>query len=241
MLKKLKRIIDGILPPRCLMCGSVVNSDNSLCNECFSKINFVSRPYCKHCGMPFYKSIDNEDALCIHCLNPKNNDKFRMLRFGVEYDEFSKKIILDFKFLDHLENRKLLTNWLNIAGVDIFDAGVDLIIPVPLHFTRLLKRKYNQSAILAKELSLLRDVEVDYKSLRRHKKTTPQVLCSGKERLKNVKKAFEVVDIEKIKGKRIVLIDDVYTTGATLRECASVLLKGGAKSVDALTIARVCS
>lgn len=240
MLKRIKKIIDAILPPRCLMCGGIVNSDNSLCNECFSKVNFVSRPYCRHCGVPFAKSVSDGEALCIHCLNPKNNDKFRLLRFAVEYDEFSKKAILDFKFLDHVENRKLLTNWLNMAGNDIFDSGVDLIIPVPLHFTRLVKRKYNQSAILAKELSKIRNISVDYKSLKRKRMTIPQVLCSGKERLKNVKNAFEVVNAENIKGKRIVLIDDVYTTGATLRECAVVLLKSGAKSVDALTIARVC-
>ena len=142
--------------------------------------------------------------------------------------------------MDHLENKKLLVNWLEIAGKDIFNEGVDLILPVPLHYTRIFERKYNQSAILAKELAKKKGIDIDFGCLKRCKKTQPQVMCSGKNRKKNVKGAFEVIDSSKIKGKRIVLIDDVYTTGSTLKECAKVLLKAKAKSVDTLTIAKVC-
>ena len=238
MIKWLKSIIDVILPPRCLLCGKAIHSDSSLCSDCFSDINFISKPYCQHCGLPL--AYNPSDTLyCANCLSKKS--PFRLCRSAVKYDNFSKRLILDFKFSDHLENKKLLSYWLFIAGEDIFKQGVDLIIPVPLYCTRLFKRKYNQSAVLADGLSKLCGICADYSSLKKIKKTTPQIQCSGKQRVQNVKNAFQVVTPEHIKGKRIVLIDDVYTTGSTLKECAKVLKKAGAKSVDALTVARVCA
>ena len=240
MLKWVKKLFDIILPPRCLLCGRVINNDNSLCEECFDSITFITKPYCLKCGYPFSKTINIDNELCIHCLDDKNKQVFRMCRSAIEYDEYSKKLILDFKFFDHIENKLLLARWLNMAGHDIFEKGVDLIIPVPLHYTRVMKRKYNQSAILARELSKICNIKVEYKILTRKKMTIPQTKCSSKERKKNVKNAFIANNIDKIKGKRIVLIDDIYTTGATLKECARVLLRAGAKSVDALTVARVC-
>ena len=141
--------------------------------------------------------------------------------------------------MDKTDNAVVMARWLQQAGADIFDAGVDLLVPVPLHYARLLKRKYNQSGLLAGELGRLTGLSVDYQALQKHKHTRPQVEFSGQERLKNVKGVFSVKHIEKIKGKRILLIDDVMTTGATLKECALALKKAGAKSVDALTVARV--
>lgn len=238
MMKWLRTFIDIILPPRCLVCGKSIYSDDSLCSECFAKINFISAPYCSHCGRPLPLQTAEQQSYCVSCLS--HNDDFRLCRSAVKYDEFSKRLILDFKFSDCLENRALLTNWLFLAGQDIFREGIDLIIPVPLHPMRLFKRKYNQSAVLALSLSKLINIPVNYNSLQKIKHTVPQISCTGKQRIKNVKKAFEVTSKENIKGKRIVLIDDVFTTGATLSECARALKKAGAKSIDALTIARVC-
>lgn len=239
MIRFLKVLINFILPLRCLVCGKIMRTHGCLCPECFENINFITKPYCQRCGKPLNGDIDDIQGLCcVSCLNKKNY--FRLCRSAIEYDNFSKKVILDFKFKDHLENRKLLAQWMNFAGKDIFDSGVDLIIPVPLYFTRLFSRKYNQSAILAAELSKLTSLPADYKSLKKIRNTLPQVLCNGKKRKVNVRNAFQVVHPDKIKGKRIVLIDDVYTTGSTLRECSKVLLKAGAKSVDILTVARVC-
>lgn len=218
------------------MCGKVISSDDSLCLECFENINFIARPYCKRCGKPLAGGGDG--IYCISCLT--KTSPLRLCRSAVKYDEFSKKLILDFKFLDHLENKKLLANWLYMAGNDIFEEGVDLLIPVPLYYTRLIKRKYNQSAILTAELAKLSGIKACYNSLKKVKHTRPQVECDGKRRKLNIKNAFDVINCDKIKGKRIVLIDDVYTTGSTLKECAKTLKKAGAKSVDALTIARVC-
>lgn len=237
MKRYLKLLISAILPARCLLCGKIVHDDNSLCSECFEHINFITKPYCQHCGRPLFENIP-DNLYCVSCLNRKHT--FRYVRSAVVYDEFSKKLILDFKFYDHVENKKLLSKWLFLAGHDIFNYGVDLIIPVPLHFTRLFVRKYNQSAILADEISKHTGIKAEYKTLVKTKKTLPQVLCDSKQRAKNIKNAFKVKYPELVKDKRIVLIDDVFTTGATLRECAKVLIKAGAKSVDALTIARVC-
>lgn len=239
MIRILRAVINFILPLRCLICGKTMPVQGCLCTECFEKINFITKPYCQHCGKPLNGDADDIQGLCcISCLKKKNN--FRLCRSAIEYDNFSKRIILDFKFKDHLENKKLLVQWMLLAGKDIFNTGVDLIIPVPLYFTRLLSRKYNQSAILAAEISKSTNIPADYKSLKKVRNTLPQVQCNGTKRKTNVKNAFQVMSPDKIKGKRILLIDDVYTTGSTLRECSKVLLKAGAKSVDILTVARVC-
>lgn len=239
MMPFLKKLVHFILPNRCLLCGKVINTEGSICADCFEKITFITKPYCKHCGQPFVSDVKDENMLCVDCLNHKS--PFRLCRAAIVYDEFSKKLLLDFKFADHVENRKIFAKWLYLAGKDIFSAKADIIIPVPLHYTRLFKRKYNQSAILTREVSSLTGIPAEYGVLKKIRRTRPQARCNGIERKKNVKNAFTVSHADKIKGKRIILVDDIYTTGATMKECAKVLLKAGAKSVDALTVAKVTS
>lgn len=178
------------------------------------------------------------EMLCGHCL-ADSRSPFRLSRSAVYYDEYSKPLILNFKFRDHTENASLLARWMWLGGKDIFAAGVDVIVPIPLHYTRLIKRRYNQSALLAGELGRLCGVPVDVRAVVRHRKTKPQVEFSGHERVKNVKNAFSVKYPAVLKGRRVLLLDDVMTTGSTLRECAKAILKAGAVSVDALTVARV--
>lgn len=231
-------IISIFLPPRCIKCGTVLVHDDGLCPECFNEINFISAPYCQKCGQPLETVPSSSKMLCASCLK-KVKTPFRLSRSAVHYDEASKPLLLSFKFHDKTDNARTLAKWLNLAGQDIWKEGADLIVPIPLHYTRLMKRRYNQSGLLAAELSKLTGLPVDYASVARHKKTRPQVEFSGHERVKNVKGVFSVKCPEKIKGKRIVLIDDVMTTGSTLKECALVLRKAGAKSVDTLTVAKV--
>ena len=238
MIRWLKRLIDLILPPRCLICGKVIGADNALCAECFNNITFITKPYCQHCGKPLSFTNLNKDLYCPECLKKKDS-VFYLCRSAIQYDEYSKKLILDFKFADHLENRYLLTQWLCLAGKDIVKTKPDMILPVPLHYSRLFRRKYNQSAVLARELSKKTQISVRYDVLKKYRYTKPQVICSGKQRRKNIKDAFAVIKPEAIKGKSIILIDDVYTTGSTLKECAKMLKKAGAKNVSALTVARV--
>lgn len=239
MLAFFQNLINSFLPPRCIKCGVIIGDDDGLCSQCFNEVNFISAPYCQKCGHPFEEAPSGKKLLCGTCLKKKKTP-FRLSRSAVHYDDASKNLILSFKFMDRTDNAKTLARWLNLAGQDIWKEGVDLIMPIPLHYTRLVKRRYNQSGLLAAELTKLCKIPVDYTSVVRHKKTRPQVEFSGIERVKNVKGVFSIKHPEKIKDQRIVLIDDVMTTGSTLKECALALKKAGAKSVDTLTVARVC-
>ncbi len=232
-------LLNGILPRRCRKCGQILTVEGELCEKCLNELNFIFPPYCKKCGHPLTEKEGQGKMQCVSCLSKKRS-AFRLSRSALYYDEASKNLLLAFKFMDRTENARLLAAFLKVAGKDIFDAGVDVIVPVPLHYTRLLKRRYNQSALLARELSRYTGLPADCLSLVRHKKTRPQVEFSGVERIKNVKKAFSVAHPDRLAGKRVVLIDDVLTTGSTLKECAAALKKAGVRSVDALTVARVC-
>ena len=232
-----QKIIDIFLPPYCLKCHKILTATDSLCPECFHKIQFISAPYCPHCGVPL-SSERKQGLLCAGCSQEKE-PLFRMNRAGIYYDKESRPLILDFKFRDKTENAPLLAKWMVLGGRDIFQAGVDVIIPIPLHYTRMIKRRYNQSVLLAKELTKITGIANDFQSVIRHRKTKPQVDFSGKERIYNVKNAFCVKYPQNLQNKRVLLIDDVMTTGSTLRECAKVIKAAGAKSIDSLTIARV--
>lgn len=236
-----QKIVDFILPPRCALCGRVLKADKGICDDCISQIEFLKSPVCYHCGQPLGGGSDvvaHSHLLCGECIKPRKRI-FRLSRSAFAYDDFSKKLILDFKFRDHTELAELLAKILYVAGKDIFDKGVDVIIPVPLHFTRLIGRKYNQSALLAKELGKLTHIKVDNLGLKKIRKTKPQVECDRHQRLHNLKDAFVARHASTLKGKRVLLIDDVMTTGSTLKECALSLRKAQVKSVDCLTLARV--
>lgn len=240
-MKLWHRFIDFILPPRCALCGHVLKTDKGICDDCISQIEFLKSPVCYQCGQPLAGQTDNvahSHLLCGECLKPHRRI-FRLSRSAFAYDDFSKKMILDFKFKDHTELARLLAKILYVAGADIFNQGVDIIIPVPLHFTRLIKRKYNQSALLAKELGKLTNIKVDNLGLKKIRATKPQVECDRIQRLHNLKDAFCVRNPDKLKDKRVLLIDDVMTTGSTLKECALSLKRAKVKSVDCLTLARV--
>ena len=240
MFALFKSFINTLLPPRCKLCGKIVSDDDSLCPECFNKINFITRPYCAHCGQPL-ESVGkaSKHFLCPNCAQNKL-PWFRLARSAFRYEEDSKNLILSFKFYDRTDNAKILAKFMKNAAQDIFDKGIDLIVPVPLHYTRLFRRKYNQSALLAIELSKLTGIPVEFDELVRHKKTRPQVEFSGKVRQLNVRNAFSVKRPDDFKGKHILLIDDVLTTGSTLKECAKALKKAHPSSIDLLTAARVC-
>ena len=162
-----------------------------------------------------------------------------MQRSAFIYDDFSKKLIIDFKFRDKTFSASVLANILYTAGSDIWAENPDLLIPVPIHPLRLLKRRYNQCSLLTKYLSAKCQIPVDYNSLIRRKNTIPQVELSGTTRRQNLKTAFMVKYPQNIKDKKIVLIDDVSTTGSTLNECAKVLRYAGASAIYSLTLGRV--
>lgn len=237
----IRDIINFILPPRCVVCGKVLDTDKGLCDKCISHIEFINGAICQRCGQPLGElSIDYKKMLCGSCLR-KRRHLFRYSRSACVYDEFSKKLILDFKFHDKTDLASFLAKMIYVAGKELFTSDIDVIIPVPLHHTRLLLRKYNQSALLAKELGKLSGIKVSYNAVIKNKITRPQVECCGVERLKNVKGSFTVKKPEELRGKRVLLVDDVMTTGSTLKECALVIKKAQPKSIDNLTVARVIS
>ncbi len=213
---------------------------NGLCSDCFNKIHFISAPYCARCGRPFTNESGlsaGKKQLCGKCLQEKR-PMFAMQRSAFIYDDESKNLILDFKFNDKTVSAETLANLLFSAGHDIWLEKPDLLIPVPIHQLRLLKRRYNQSALLVKYLALKSGVTADYFSLTRHQNTIPQVQLSGEARRRNLQKAFSVKYPQNLQGKSVVLIDDVETTGSTLKECAKVLKKAGVSKIYALTLAR---
>lgn len=236
----LQNFISLILPPRCIKCGKVLDGHNGLCAECFGKIDFISAPMCYCCGRPFDSAAHikyNAKQCCANCLKKKRH-LFVMQRSAFIYNDESKNMILDLKFRDKTFAAPVLANMLFAAGRDIWEQKPDLIVPVPIHYLRMLKRRYNQSALLVKYLSPRAGVMADYTSLIRHENTIPQVQLSGEARRKNLTTAFMVKYPQNIKGKKIVLIDDVVTTGSTLNECAKVLRRAGAKAVYSITLAR---
>ncbi len=234
-----KDILNFILPPRCAVCGKVMDENKGLCDGCIDKIEFLSGTICHRCGQPLGEAVsESKHLLCGEC-HRKRRNIFRLSRSAYIYDDFSKKLILDFKFHDRTDLSSLLAKMMYVAGKDIFAAGIDVIVPVPLHYTRFWKRRYNQSALLAKELARLTGIQVAYDAVIKTKRTKPQAELSGAERLKNVKGAFCAKHPKALQGKRVLLIDDVLTTGTTLKECALAIRQAHPKSIDSLTIARV--
>lgn len=231
----LSGLLDFIIPPLCPICKQPIKTAHCLCPNCFEKIQFISYPYCIKCGRPFEFDIP-EETRCGAC--SKKDPVFHKARAAFIYDSNSKQLILPFKHSDHLELTPLLTNMLYQAGKELF-AETDVLLAVPLHRLRFIKRKYNQAGVLAK--SLADKINKPYLSnvLIRARSTPSQGHMRPAERKKNVSGAFKIIHPELIKGKRILIIDDVFTTGATVSECTKILRKNGAKHVSVLTLARV--
>jgi ComF family protein len=229
--------VDAVLPPVCLSCGAMVGEPGTLCPSCWSQVDFLSAPQCAACGHPFEVEAGPQ-ALCGRCLT--RPPPWRRARAVFRYDDASKSLILRFKHADRLEGAPTFARWLARAGAELL-AETDLIVPVPLHRWRLLARRYNQAAVLANALGRLTGRAVAPDLLVRRRRTPPQGHLDRDERRRNVKDAFAVRPGRRtmLPGRRVLLIDDVLTTGATAAECATVLCRGGAASVDVLTLGRV--
>lgn len=228
-------LLDVLIPPRCLKCGAVTDMPGTLCPACWESVTFLSAPCCACCGTPF--DIDlGPGALCGAC--SARRPRFERARSVFRYDESSRALILRFKHADRTGGAKTFGRWMARAGAELL-TDADLILPVPLHPFRLLKRRYNQSALLGWELAKLSGKPCRVDVLARVRHTKPQGTMGRAGRSRNLKGAFVVRTPSAIQGKRVLLIDDVLTSGATLSECAKVLLAAGAAAVDVLTLARV--
>ena len=235
MNKIIKLCLDFLLPPVCPICKQRISEPFGLCPKCFSELEFIGAQKCSVCGRPLDAVVPGL-AVCASCL--KKPPLFHQAEAVFKYNDASRKLILAFKHGDHLELTKLLTKLMDIEHSSIIEQN-DILIPVPLHWTRLLKRKYNQSALIAQRLAIKHHKIYDPISLKRIETTVSQGHLSPKKRKENIKGVFKVKNHNKICGKNILLIDDVYTIGATVNECSKILLKAGAKRVDVLTFAKV--
>ena len=232
-----KKMLDLALPPRCVVSGDPVDEQGMLAPSVWAGLRFIGSPQCKQCGLPFEYEVD-ESTLCGTCI--ETAPAYTTARAALAYDDGSRDIILRFKHADQMHAVRAFLPWLKSAGAGFLNEA-DLIVPVPLHRWRLLKRRYNQAAVMG--MTLGRDIGKPCipDALLRTRSTPSQGHLKRDEREKNVKKAFAINERHKeaVKGKTIVLIDDVYTTGATVQECAKTLLRAGAKTVHVLTLARV--
>jgi ComF family protein len=229
--------VDLILPPTCLACRKPLGAAGGLCAECWTKMGFIDRPYCERLGTPF--PHDPGGAL----LSPAAiaaPPAYERARAAARYSDVARDLVHLLKYGDRLDLARPLGRWMARAGVELL-ADADALVPVPLHWTRLWRRRFNQSAALAQSVSGVAGVPVVDHILARTRATPPQVGLARSERARNMQGAFVVPKHARVdvKGRKLVVIDDVLTSGATLDACARVLLRTGAARVDALVLARV--
>jgi len=230
---------DALFPPLCLACSDVLSgaADQVFCPDCQRQITFITGNRCPVCGIIFPDS-PSEDHLCGNCLEHK--PWFSCARAAVSYEGVVLDAIRRFKYGRDITTGSALATFLSGFEFDDLDFNMfDAIVPVPLHIKRLRERGFNQSLILARALGKKHNLNVDFSLLKRCKLTLTQTGLDKTERQKNISGAFVAGPREKIRGRNLILVDDVYTTGATINECARTLIKTGAAKVAVLTLARV--
>jgi ComF family protein len=233
----LLRLLDSVLPPLCLGCNEIVAEPGALCAACWPAYSFIAAPHCSRCGTPFAEPI-GDDAECGACL--RRPPRFRKARAALVYDDQSRRLVLPFKHGDRTDMARACGRWMARAGGDLV-AEAELIAPVPLHWRRLFSRRYNQALLLARAVARQGAARLAPDLLLRARWTGSQAGLKAEERRKNVRSAFALHPgwREAVKGKAVLLVDDVLTTGATVEACALALQRGGARHVDVLTLARV--
>lgn len=231
------RLADLALPPHCLACQRPVARLGALCPTCWGELRLIEKPYCAALGIPFAYDL-GAGALSAEAI--ADPPPFERCRAVAAFDDVARRLVHGLKYRDRLELAKWMGGWMARAGGEL-TADADLVIPVPLHRRRLWWRRFNQSAALAKAVADAAHKPLATGVLARVKATEQQVGLTAAERDKNVRGAFRVPAGEKpgLAGRRVLLVDDVYTTGATVKAATRALLRGGAKAVDVLVFARV--
>ncbi len=234
------RLLDEILPPRCPFTGDIVDSQGTVSPSAWAELSFIAPPYCHACGFPFEFAVPSgsQENLCGPCL--KDRPEYKSARSALVYNDASRDFILGFKHGDQTHAVVAMVPWLRNAGAELW-AKTDVIVPVPLHRWRLLRRRYNQAAMIGQAMAKDRGLLFSADTLVRTRATPSQGHLNAGQRAQNVKRAFAIHPKRKsiIEGKNVLLIDDVYTTGSTVSECAKVLKESGAAEVNILTLARV--
>jgi ComF family protein len=229
-------LVDVALPQLCAACREPVEGAG-LCAACWRKVSFIAPPYCERLGIPFAYD-PGPGVLSMQAI--ADPPAYHRARAAVRYDEIARTLVHALKYGDRLDLAPIMGRWMARAAHELLHEA-DALVPVPLHWRRLWARRYNQSALLANTIAAEADVPVASTALKRVKATAQQVGLTQTQRAENVQGAFRVPPEGKaeVVGRRLILIDDVLTSGATADACAQALLRGGAKSVDVVVFARV--
>ena len=227
---------DIALPPLCPSCRELVAEDG-LCATCWSKLNPIAPPYCERLGIPFAYD-PGPGVLSMEAI--ADPPAYGRARAAVRYDDVARTLVHALKYGDRLDLAPPMGRWMARAGRQLIEEA-DALVPVPLHWRRLWARRCNQSALLAQAIAAVTDVPVTTEALKRVKATAQQVGLTQSQRAENVQGAFQVPADGKaeVVGRRLILIDDVLTSGATVDACARALLRAGARTVDVVVFARV--
>ena len=230
------RALDVALPALCPACREQVG-DSGLCASCWSKLSLIAPPYCERLGIPFAYD-PGPGVLSMQAIS--DPPAYHRARAAVRYDDIARALVHALKYGDRIDLAPTMGRWVARAGRELLK-DADAIVPVPLHWRRLWARRFNQSALLAQAISRETGVAVADTALRRVKATAQQVGLTQSERAQNVQGAFRVPPDRKaqVAGRRVVLVDDVLTSGATSDACARALLRAGARNVDLVVFARV--
>jgi ComF family protein len=230
-------VLDAVLPPLCPACRKPVADDGGLCPNCWAQLSFITPPYCERLGIPFAYD-PGPGVLSMQAI--ANPPAYQRARAAVRYDDIARTLVHALKYGDRLDLAPTLGRWMVQAGGALLTEA-DALVPVPLHWRRLWVRRFNQSAALADAIAAQVKLPVAHASLTRVKATRQQVGLTASERALNVQGAFRVGAEARgdVKDRRLVLIDDVLTSGATIDACARALLRAGAATVDVLVFARV--
>jgi len=231
-----RRALDLALPPLCPACREPVG-DNGLCAGCWAKLTLIAPPYCGRLGIPFAYD-PGPGVLSMEAIT--DPPAYQRARAAVRYDEIARTLVHALKYGDRLDLAPTMGRWMARAGRELL-LDADALVPVPLHWRRLWMRRFNQSSLLAKAIAQECRVAVTETALKRVKATAQQVGLSQSERAQNVQGAFRVPHERRaeVAGLRLVLVDDVLTSGATSDACARALLRAGARNVDVIVFARV--
>ena len=230
--------LDLLLPPQCLTCEQVVDAPGQFCLDCFRQTGFISAPFCPSCAVPLSHARQAVRGVCPRCA--AHPPAWSRARASLRYDTQSKRLILPFKHADRTDLAGPLAAMMIRAGADLLSEA-ELIVPVPLHPARLRARRYNQAVLLGRQIARRTGIKLLPDALVRLQATAPlgELGAADRASLLAGKFAPRLGAREMIAGRRVLLVDDVLTSGATATECSLALLATGARAVDVLVVARV--